>query len=277
MKMLTQGIMSPHIAGRNGPEVLLKRGVRQGRKESMLIFIQTVSHAVEDLLARWKREGKGLQLPGGIWIALCGFADDFLIMATSSSTLAEMMTEFMDTIATVGLKLNPSKTTWCILDDCSERKGLQWNLKLKGGQQVAYQDHTITLGSYVSNQSGPFQMDEAIGRRRRAGWSAWEANKHLPTQKSSSMKKIMKLLRKTVWPVLTWASETWPDYFSQLRKLNYTAMRMVQRMLAPKRKEDELWLQWHRRTLAYSRKWLETTGGDIIDHCLEKKWRYAGR
>ncbi len=53
----------PIIRGIEGQAVRLKRGIRQGRPESMDVFVSTLSHALQPLILSWKARGFGFTLP----------------------------------------------------------------------------------------------------------------------------------------------------------------------------------------------------------------------
>ncbi|MFM7986643.1 MAG: hypothetical protein ACKPKO_45740, partial [Candidatus Fonsibacter sp.] len=70
------------IDNKIGEAVQMGCGLRQGRTESMMMFVQSVAEAVEDMLSSWKARGWGA-LVGVLWLGLMGFVDDLVLLATS--------------------------------------------------------------------------------------------------------------------------------------------------------------------------------------------------
>ena len=87
------------------------RGLRQGSAESMLLSAQTLAAAVEPLMMSWKEWRRGC-LIGPVRLALAGFADDLLLMASSLVQIRDMLKELASELAKIGLLIKFSKCAW---------------------------------------------------------------------------------------------------------------------------------------------------------------------
>ena len=80
-------------------------GVRQGRTESMLLFVQAVAEAVEGLLQSWRSRGWGVTI-GVLRLALMGFADDLVLVATLMTQAQLMLVGLCEALARIRLIVN---------------------------------------------------------------------------------------------------------------------------------------------------------------------------
>eukprot|EP00973_Karenia_brevis_P080451 11162940-Karenia_brevis.AAC.1 len=107
------GGVAPSIAGYQLRRILLQRGVRQGRVESMVHFVLTVAVAMQGLVVEWKRSGIGLVV-SGVWVGCLNYADDFAFLGRSIVDVHRMMNDTAATLSRIGLgfSFKPEKTAY---------------------------------------------------------------------------------------------------------------------------------------------------------------------
>eukprot|EP00973_Karenia_brevis_P049384 6851106-Karenia_brevis.AAC.1 len=57
VRTLVSGRAKPRIQGQEGKTVQCGRGLRQGRCDSMLLFVLSLLHGVGGVASEWKRRG----------------------------------------------------------------------------------------------------------------------------------------------------------------------------------------------------------------------------
>eukprot|EP00973_Karenia_brevis_P016188 2215320-Karenia_brevis.AAC.1 len=107
-RLLHMCCVCPSIAANQAKQLILNRGVRQGRIESMLHFVMTVAFKLESLLASWQQRGLGLYFDGH-FVGLFNYADDFVILAPSAVQLRTMFGEISDCLHLIGLQFSFEK------------------------------------------------------------------------------------------------------------------------------------------------------------------------
>ena len=79
--------------------------------ESPFLFILVTEMALASLHDTWAKRGLGY-LNDGLWLPDVSFADDVVLLATSTTTLQTMLLEVEEAFSAVGLTLNLGKTNF---------------------------------------------------------------------------------------------------------------------------------------------------------------------
>ena len=209
---------------------------------------------------------------GQLWLALMGFADDLVLLATSMTQAQRMLEELCEALARIGLIVNFGKCSWSIA--APEGGESQIGLKAPGGAgDIAREDDFNLLGSTISS-NGEIEAD--VGRRVQAAWKAFHAHRTRLLRFGVSVTKRIGLLRRVVMPVLLWSTETWPLHDKAVRRIGAAYNYMVRKMLRIRRRPSETWLDWQKRPLRRTAIVVEENGGSAAKALHLRHWRYAG-
>eukprot|EP00973_Karenia_brevis_P001298 177200-Karenia_brevis.AAC.1 len=88
--LIMRGASDPLVLGEIGRSVGHSRGLRQGRVESMLIFVLSLAVGLKDLVEGWKASDVGFGI-GDVWLGILDYADDMFVCARSLIELQLML------------------------------------------------------------------------------------------------------------------------------------------------------------------------------------------
>ncbi|CAD6199264.1 unnamed protein product [Caenorhabditis auriculariae] len=224
----------------------IRKGVRQGDTISPKLF----STALEDAMRQlgWDEEHdwedstdiRGINIDGKVLTNL-RFADDIVLFSSSTTELSSMLNDLDEVGKKIGLKMNVKKTQWMKNRFCDQGK-----VTLEGRDLQEVTSY-IYLGREV-NMVNDLQAE--IGRRKRAGWAAFNSIKEVTSQLKDP-KLRAHIFEASIIPAISYGTEVWPD-----TKKNATALRTSYRALE------------HLRQLSQIR--------DLEEHIQRGKHRWSG-
>jgi len=260
------------------------RGVRQGDPLSPALFNNVTARMLDKLRAKWERRKLGTVIGCDSDIQLDRhqhnrlshllFADDTTLIAKSKSALVEMISDFLQALSELGLNVN--------CDKCK----VQTNRALRSSSAfLCFDGHRIPivprsegfkiLGAIISVNVG-FALEFA--NRIACGWGKFHSLRKLLCRRSCSLKRRLKLFDATVSKTVLWCTESWNLSKDQLRELQSTQNEMLRRIIGQKRRPDEDWVLWVKRTTRHARILVESYNISLWSAThLEKKWCWAGK
>ncbi|CAD6195393.1 unnamed protein product [Caenorhabditis auriculariae] len=184
----------------------IRKGVRQGDTISPKLF----STALEDAMRQlgWDEEHdwedstdiRGINIDGKVLTNL-RFADDIVLFSSSTTELSSMLNDLDEVGKKIGLKMNVKKTQWMKNRFCDQGK-----VTLEGRDLQEVTSY-IYLGREV-NMVNDLQAE--IGRRKRAGWAAFNSIKEVTSQLKDP-KLRAHIFEASIIPAISYGTEVWPD------------------------------------------------------------------
>ena len=193
----------------------IKKGVRQGDTISPKLFVTTL----ESLFRRMKWN-EGISIDGENLTHLL-FADDCVLFAKNAEELKRMMTKLQHESRKIGLEMNASKTKW-MRNEFANAASI-----VIEGKEIEEVSEYVYLGHMVNRS---YSSPGEIGRRKRAGWIAFNRIKTSLLDEGLSMKVKRDLFNSTVIPAMTYAAECWSTTKADEDGLQVTE-RAMERML----------------------------------------------
>lgn len=234
----------------NGPEIKIKRGVKQGDPLSPKLFIAVLEMIFKKL--KWKKLGI---LINGEYLSHLRFADDIILFSESISQLENMIQHLQSESASVGLEMNLQKTKLMT-------NSLKSPIKIRN-ENLEYVDTYIYLGKQVSFHRN--NNLEEITRRINMTWQKYWAHKEIMKgDMALSVKK--KIIDSGILPCLTYGSQTW-TYTKQAKEKIRICQAAMERSILGIRKIDRV-----RHTKIRER----TRQIDFLLHSMKQKWKWAG-
>ena len=92
LSALLNGAVEPLLDGLKVKQELLRRGLRQGRSDSMVHFVLILASALENVLSSFRRRNFGIVIDG-LCLCLINYADDFIFFARDLIQLKTMLSE----------------------------------------------------------------------------------------------------------------------------------------------------------------------------------------
>ena len=252
--------------------IRILRGVRQGDPMSPALFNNATRIVFRELKEKWRAEGKGTMICGDgvVKSTHCMFADDTTLLASSRDSLIEMIKDVRSALAQHGLNLNLDK---CLAQATS---GDTQPLIVEGAQipMVSASEGFKVLGTQFT-LLGRSSTD--LKCRIAAAWAKFHTLWPLLGKRDGNLGKRLRLFDTCVGQTVLWCSESRVLTKSEKRLLQSTQRKMLRRIAGPRRRPEEDWVQWVRRSTraalkeareANVRLWLETH--------LRSKWSWAG-
>lgn len=197
----------------------LKAGVRQGCIISPILFNIYSEHIMRIVFDDWQG---GITI-GGRKISNLRYADDTLILAASSEELEYVMNR-LDTVSReYGLRINAQKTKVMIID---RHRDNQPEIRNIAGYEVVSRFNY--LGSVVTNSGG---CEEEIRRRLTMARSATAKLTKIWKDTDITKNTKLRLVRALVFPIATYAAETWTIKKTDTKRIMSFEMWVYRRML----------------------------------------------
>lgn len=194
-------------------------GTRQGCILSPLLFNIYTEYIMRKVLEGW--EG-GITI-GGRKISNLRYADDTLILAATEEELRAIMEKLERVSRAYGLEINAAKTKVMIIDRQNEN---QPSVTRIAGYDVVQKFNY--LGSVVSNTGG--SSDEVKRRLAMARTQTVKLSKIWKDRTISKATKI-RLVETLIFPIATYAAETWTLKQVDRRKVESFEMWVYRRLL----------------------------------------------
>ncbi|KAA5570543.1 hypothetical protein F3G14_19155, partial [Acinetobacter baumannii] len=105
LKDIYEGSVSQVKLETRGPDIPIRRGVRQGDPLSPKLFIMVLQHVFDNI--NWQAEGIRINKDR---LTHLRFADDIVLFSETSKGLERMITSLNEESEKVGLKMNENKT-----------------------------------------------------------------------------------------------------------------------------------------------------------------------
>ena len=191
--------MQPQLYGTTSPApIVATNGVKQGSPESGMLFCLTVSHFCRPIAEEWARRGFGHRVGfQGEAVNHVSFADDIQLIAKTPAEISTMYGQLTDTLAPIGLQVNPAKTQYITNLNPESCKGLP------GANQTG--EGMVVLGRLFDNTD---TTDRDFSRKEAQAWGKYR--RMLPVLKQrSSLRHRLRILQACVLQTILWGSETW--------------------------------------------------------------------
>ncbi|CAD6190305.1 unnamed protein product [Caenorhabditis auriculariae] len=143
---------------------------------------------------------RGINIDGKVLTNL-RFADDIVLFSSSTTELSSMLNDLDEVGKKIGLKMNVKKTQWMKNRFCDQGK-----VTLEGRDLQEVTSY-IYLGREV-NMVNDLQAE--IGRRKRAGWAAFNSIKEVTSQLKDP-KLRAHIFEASIIPAISYGTEVWPD------------------------------------------------------------------
>lgn len=233
-----------------GPQINIKRGVRQGDPLSPTIFISVLEHVFRQL--DWSRFGIYIK---DTYFNHLRFADDIVIVSESCNQMQQMITMLHTASKQVGLEMNSSKTK--IMTNSIQRPIDVNNTPLQ------YVKEYIYLGKQISFSKDNNLLE--ISRRIKTTWNKyWNLKEVFKSDLPTNLKK--KVMDSNLLPCLTYACQTW-KFNNVIKNKITTCQRGMERSMLNIKKQ-------HR--VRHSKIRSATKAIDALTHAQKLKWKWAG-
>lgn len=235
---------------KEGEEIKIERGVRQGDPLSPKLF----TAVLEEVFRQLDWENCGLSINGEN-LSHLRFADDLIILSSSSEGLQAMLNDLVKESAKVGLVMNTLKTK-------AMTNSRQEPIRIDGNE-IEYVNEYIYLGQIISpTDLTSKEIDRRIGNAWKQYWSLKEImkNKHI----NITIKR--KLFDTSILPILTYGCQTWALNKAHINKLE-TCQNAMGRSMTGKRLSDRI------RTETIKK---HTKTKDVTKTILKLKWKWSG-
>lgn len=197
----------------------IRKGVRQGCVLSPLLYNIYSEVVMRRTLENWN---------GGVKI--CGrrvsnlrFADDTLLIANNPEELLEFLRRLEEVSREYGLKINAVKTKVMIIDRDNESQRQPGRI---GNFEVV--DKFVYLGAMI-HKSGSCEFE--IRRRIEIARSAMIKMMKIWKDRNITRKTKISLVNALIFPVFSYASETWVIRASDRKRIDAFEMWVWRRML----------------------------------------------
>ena len=249
------------VSDRESREFNLERGTKQGDPMSSALFNAVLESIMRDLKSKWKKERLGFKM-GSHTLTNLRFADDILLFGTSRAQVRRMLKYLDERARAAGLKLHMGKTK--ILSNEADRRGVLRQKDVQVGEGrvevLACGDSTPYLGRQLTFRE---YHDVEINHRISRGWAAFGKFKTELCNRHYLLQSIFKLFDAVVSSTVLYGSGAWTLTAAREQKLNATMRKMLRKIVAVSRIEEESYVDWivratRRAEEEYSRAGLPT-------------------
>lgn len=235
---------------KEGKEIKMERGVRQGDPLSPKLF----TAVLEDVFRQLDWATCGLSINGEN-LSHLRFADDLIILSSSSNGLQAMLDDLVRESGKVGLVMNTLKTK--VMTNGKEEPILVNNNPLEYVKEYIYLGQVIALADQTTKE-----IDRRVGNAWKQFWSLKEVMK----SGGISIGIKRKLFDVSVLPVLTYGCQTWALTKANIKKLE-TCQNSMERSMMGKRLSDRIRVDTIK----------EYTKTKHVTTTIKKlKWRWSG-
>ena len=248
-------------------------GVRQGDPLSPLLFNNVTRVLFCELKEKWQRKGWGSIVGSdlGQRMTHAMFADDTILVASTRQSLQRMIEDTRLKLAEHGLKLNIDK---CMIQTnaSTSLKALRVNGELMPlvlpCQGFPVLGTNFTLHGRTSRE---------IQLRISAAWGKFHQLWHLLKRRDTNAQKRLRLFDMCVTQTALWCNESWLLTVAERRRLQSVQNEMLRRIVGPRRRPDEEYVDWIVHATAAARRIAKSAGIRFwAETHLTSKFRWAG-
>ena len=184
----------------------------------------------------------GLHLDG-MHVPMVGWMDDLYVLASTPEDLQTMVRQICNACSPIGLELQPTKWQW----GTSAPDAEDFSISVRGRDlcRVHKAEGFQVLGSQLAFDASPSQ-EYAI--RLSKSWKAFWANSALLLKPRVSYFSRVRLFHSVVSPVALYAAPAMHHTCKHRQNLDITQREMVAKIVKRRRRPEEQWLPWFRRT-----------------------------
>ncbi len=184
------------------------QGVRQGCILSPSLFNLYAEYIMRQVLDGWSG---GISI-GGWQLNNLRYADDTTLLATSLAELSTLLQRVKCESEAMGLRLNVAKTKFMIIGDVGKEQ-----LLTADGQEVEQIHQFNFLGALVTPKGG---CSDEIRRRIAMAKSAMQNLRKIWADRAVTKATKVRLVKALVFPIASYACESWTLTAADCRKIN---------------------------------------------------------
>lgn len=232
--------------------VPLKRGVRQGDCLSPKLF----TLALEDIFKKLEWQNIGINVNGKRLNHL-RYADDIVLIAGNYNDLNYMVTSLNRQAASVGLKMNLTKTKTMMPTEQQETINVD-NITIENVEEYIYLGQTVRLDRESQAKESK--------RRSKLAWAAFGKLSFILRSNNIQQHLKTKVFNQCILPIMTYGTENWSLTKAHLQKLAVTQRAMERAMLgiSLSDKKKNTWIRQKTKVI------------DVLEKIASLKWSWAG-
>ena len=211
-------------------EFNIGRGVRQGDPISPNFFNALLEHVLAPLQENWRRRSWGISFGDGDANRICNlrFADDIILIASSSRQLKRMLLDLSTACSVVGLRLHAGKTK-ILCNSIARATGHPQHMQLHDSrvEVLPLEDGTMYLGRLLSFHD---YHDVELRHRLKRAWAKFHSLREELCSRSYSLKHRLHLLESVVTPTVLYSAGSWTMRTAREKMLRKTQRQMLRAM-----------------------------------------------
>ena len=235
-------------------------------------FNNVTRQILSDLKAKWAREGLGTIVFGSrdLRSTHAMFADDTTLLASTRAGLIKMVRDVRSALAEHGLNLNMDK---CLVQ--STRPGAHLRPFIVDGiPMVEATKGFKILGTQFTLEG---RCSAEVKHRMAAAWGKFHSLWPLLGKKGGNLNKRLRLFDSCDTQTALWCSESWLLIWKEKQLLQTTQRAMLRRIAGPRRRPEEDWVDWIKRSTRKALVAAKVAGIRMWEEShLKSKWCWAG-
>ena len=198
------------------------------------------------------------------------FADNFWLFATSPHELTQMGKLWLRLLQRAGWQAPADEMTWCT----SAADNEVWRVVL-ADFEVARSPRNLGFKALGVQITFDNRFNVELEARIKAAWRSFYKFADLLMCKSAPLGKRLKLMGVVIPPSLFWCAGSWNLIRTQLEKLRGVQLRMIRKMIGPRRQDGESLADFMHRSNASIKHLMSRHGVEHWDahyHRLQFSW-----
>ena len=250
------------------------RGVRQGDPMSPVLFNNVTWLIFKTLKDKWVQQGFGTIVCSSLTEQSTHsmFADDSTLFVSSRKALVSMIKDVQQALAEHGLNLNIDK---CLVQTSRADVRIQ-SIQVDGQQipMVSASEGFKVLGTQWTLHG---RTSAELRARMAAAWGKFHSLWPLLGKRDGNLTRKLRVFDTSVTQTALWCNESWLLTVKEKRLLTSTFNCMLRKIAGPRRRPEEEWVDWIKRSTRSARKLAETAGIRFWQQShLKAKWCWAG-